>query len=253
MPRRLIVHAGFHKTGTTSIQRLLKRNRDALPDLQIVLRPHMVGLCEAARAYSVSRDAVDLGFVQYEAALLAETMRRDTVLLSSEDLSGHMPGRRNLVAYDAAPALAAAMVDAWAEALPGVEIRFAYTVRDRDPWLASCYVQHLRATRITIAADHYALAYATSADLSGIVAQVQGAVPDVEVRQFALEDIGGARLGPADALLAYAGVTLEKRATLTPVAKANQAMSRRRRDAFLALNQSTLTDAEVRDRKKRMP
>ncbi|WP_299686257.1 hypothetical protein [uncultured Tateyamaria sp.] len=252
MPRRLIVHAGFHKTGTTSIQRLLKRNRNALPDMQIILRPHMIGLCEAARAYSVSRDAVDLGFVQYEAALLAETMRRDTILLSSEDLSGHMPGRHNLKAYDAAPALAAAMTEAWDAALPGVEVSFAYTTRDAGPWLASCYAQHLRATRITIAADHYALVYAGSADLTGIVAQVQGALPDVNVRHFALEDTGGARLGPADALLACAGVPADQRATLTPVARANRGLSRRQRDALLALNQSTLTDTELRERKSRL-
>ncbi|MEL6563541.1 MAG: hypothetical protein AAFQ59_03780 [Pseudomonadota bacterium] len=252
MPRRLIVHAGFHKTGTTSIQRLLDHNRAALPDLHIVLRPDMLGLCEAARKYSVTRDPVDLGFVQYEAAMQAESWTRDTVLLSSEDLSGHMPGRRGIEHYDAAPPLAAAMAEAWEEALPGTAVSFVYTLRDARPWLASCYVQHLRATRIAITADHYAREFAASADLISVVAQVQGALPDAEVRSFALEAIGTARLGPGDAVLAHAGVAEDMRAALAPVGKANTGMNAQRQAAFLALNRSHLHDAEVRAEKDKL-
>lgn len=249
MPRRLVVHAGFHKTGTTSIQRLLKHNRAALPDVQIILRPHMVALCEAARKYSVSRAAIDLGFVQYEAALVAETMRRDTILISSEDLSGHMPGRRGLTGYDAAPKLAAAMVEVWEEALPGTEILLVYSVRAPAPWLASCYDQHLRATRITTTREDYVDRFAASADLKTVVAEVNGMVEDAEVRSFALETASTARLGPGDALLALAGVPEAMRATLDPIAMANPGLSEAQQAAFLDLNRSDLPHAEIRARK----
>ena len=252
MPGRLIVHAGFHKTGTTSIQRLLERNRQALDPIGIVLRPDMLALCEAARAYSVSRDPVDLGFVRYEAAVLADGWAEDTVLLSSEDLSGHMPGRRGINRYDAAPALAAAMAETWEEALPGVSLCFVYMTRDAGPWLASCYVQHLRATRISITSDHYSRAYAASADLTGILAQVHAAVPDAEVRNLALESATNVPLGPADALLSCAGVPEDVRKTLTPAGHANRSLSHKQQQAFLALNRSNLSDDEVRAEKNRL-
>ena len=249
-PHRLIVHAGFHKTGTTSVQRLLDRHRDTLDaHMQVILRADMRALCDAARRYSVSRDPLDLGFVQYEAAMLADTMTHDTVMLSSEDLSGHMPGRHGLKRYDAAPEIAVAMAETWAEALPGTDFCLAYTVRDAAPWLASCYVQHLRATRITITADHYAREYAASARLLEAVAAVQGALPDVDVRALALEEIGGSRLGPAEALLHLADIPDETLRDLTPVPHANRAMPAEKQEAFLALNRSTLSDADLRARK----
>ena len=54
--RKIIIHAGFHKTGTTSLQQNLRANRAVLrPDIRLVLRPGMTALCESARAYSRSR------------------------------------------------------------------------------------------------------------------------------------------------------------------------------------------------------
>ena len=253
MPRRLIVHAGFHKTGTTSVQRLLDRSRDALDPLKVVLRADMKALCEAARAFSVSRTTVDLGLIKYEAAILAEQWRADTVLLSSEDLSGQMPGRHGLKRYDAAPVIAAAMLEAWQEALPGIEVCFVFTSRDAAAWLASCYVQHLRATRIAITADHYMREYSASAELPAIIARVQAAVPDADVRNIALEGTEDKRLGPADALLALAGVPADVRSTIGPIGRANPSMTRKRQAAFLALNRSHLSDKEVHARKLHMP
>lgn len=139
MVQRLVVHAGFHKTGTTTIQNTLAAHADTLCDhVQIVLRADMDGLCEAARAYSVSRSELDLGLVRYEAARLAEEWTHDTVLLSSEDLSGQMPGRHDLVDYGAAPKLAAAMTETWHTAFPGLRIDWMYYTRAAAPWLASC-------------------------------------------------------------------------------------------------------------------
>jgi hypothetical protein len=51
MPRRVILHAGFHKTGTTSVQEFLRANRSALKKhVAIRLKPQMRDLIHAARA-----------------------------------------------------------------------------------------------------------------------------------------------------------------------------------------------------------
>ncbi|WP_299640240.1 hypothetical protein [uncultured Tateyamaria sp.] len=73
----------------------------------------MLALCEAARKWSVKRSHVNLAYVRYEAAELLSSWRDDcSMLISSEDLSGHMLGRRGLTTYDAAPVLAEALISA---------------------------------------------------------------------------------------------------------------------------------------------
>ena len=48
---RILIHAGFHKTGTTSVQAALRRNREALaPWLRLRLPGQTRTLRQAARA-----------------------------------------------------------------------------------------------------------------------------------------------------------------------------------------------------------
>ena len=243
MVRRLVVHAGFHKTGTTTIQNTLAAHADTLRDhAHIVLRNDMVGLCEAARAYSTSRSEFDLGLVRYEAALLAESWSADTVLISSEDLSGHMPGRHGLAAYNAAP-LAATMTEGWHAALPDVQVDWVYTTRAAAPWLASCHVQHLRAVRMTMDAQDYAAQFAGSADLDGVVNSIRGEVTGADVHILALEDHGGNLVAP---LLALAHVPDPVQARVTPLPPANTSPSAARIKAMLDLNRSDIPDADWR-------
>ncbi|MCR8824993.1 hypothetical protein [Pseudosulfitobacter koreensis] len=241
---RILIHAGFHKTGTTTMQKTLRANRKVLRPCRIVLRPDMVALCEAARAYSVSRSQTDLALIQYEAASLAESWGTETadVVLSSEDLSGHMPGRRGLTTYDATPRIMRALTQAIAAALPNAEQVLYFTTRAADPWLRSCYVQHLRATRITLSAAEYAARMAASADLDGIVAQVAAAVPGIRVVAQPLEGCT-TPLGPLAPLLDVLGIAPE---TLNSRPPENTSPPPGLTDAMLALNRSDLSDADWR-------
>lgn len=236
MVQRLVVHAGFHKTGTTTIQNTLAAHADTLCDhVQIVLRADMGGLCEAARAYSVSGSAFDLGLVRYEAAVLAEGWSADTLLLSSEDLSGHMPGRHGLTDYSAAIPLCAAMAEGW----EGADITWVYTTRSAAPWLASCHVQHLRAARMTLDRSEYAAAFVGSADLSGIIAQLRAHLGSSTVEAYALEDHRDNLIAP---LLALLDLPEDLRAAITPVSPANMSPSADKIAALLDLNRSDIAD-----------
>lgn len=238
MAVRLVVHAGFHKTGTTTIQKTLAAHKPVLNDhARILLRRDTKALSEAARAYSISRSDFDLGLVRYEAAVLAEDWTSGTILMSSEDLSGHMPARHGLRDYSAAVPLTAAMTETWHTACPEIKVIWAYTTRNATPWLASCHVQHLRSTRIVLDAQEYAAQYATSADLDGIVARVRREIPDTAVHSFALEDYGN---NPVDPLLALADLPETVCAQITPHAPANTSPDLEKIAAFLALNRSDL-------------
>lgn len=242
---RIIIHAGFHKTGTTTVQKTLRANREALrPHCRIILRPGMVALCEAARAYSISRSQTDLAMIQYEAAALADgwAARGRDIVISSEDLAGHMPGRRGLTSYDATPRIIKALVQSFAAAAPDAEQVLYFTTRAAAPWLRSCYVQHLRATRITQDADEYATDMAGSANLDQIVAQVAEAVPEIQVIAQPLEACN-TPLGPLGPLLDILHIDTS---TLTPRAPDNTAPPQGKIDAMLAMNRSALSDADWR-------
>ncbi|MEP3783484.1 MAG: hypothetical protein ABJM65_01510 [Ascidiaceihabitans sp.] len=244
MVQRLVVHAGFHKTGTTTLQNTLATHRDLLrPHAHVILRADMKGLCEAARAYSKTRTDFDLGLVAYEAALLAEGWDSDTVLMSSEDLSGHMPGRHDLTDYRAAIALAATMTDTWRATCPDIEITWVYTTRAAVPWLASCHVQHLRAARMTLDADAYADAFAGSAEHNDIAARVRDRVIDADVHTLALE---AHRSNLLDPMLALGGLSENLRVQITPLPPANTSPSTDTIAEMLALNRSDLPQSKWR-------
>lgn len=252
--RRIILHAGFHKTGTTSLQQTLRANRRRLaPEFRLVLRPGMTALCEAARGYSERRDDLNLGLVKYEAALLAERLQRDpadTILISSEDLSGHMPGRRGLRDYSAAPKLMQALALAFDTALPEDELVFFFTTREAESWLRSCYTQHLKASRLPLDADDYMKRFAGSASLESIVAQVAKALPRHAVLQAALEDHKARPLGPAEALLDVAGVPDARRGRLKYLPPANTAPPAEIQARLLELNRSALSQSALQEAKR---
>ncbi|MEO0402829.1 MAG: hypothetical protein AAF214_10680 [Pseudomonadota bacterium] len=244
MATRLVVHAGFHKTGTTTIQNTLAAHAgDLKAHLNLHLRPDVAGLCEAARAYSVSRSKLDLGLVAYEAAVLAEPWEHDTILLSSEDLSGHMPGRHGLTDYAAAAPIAKTMAQAWRAAHPDCVITFVYTTRAPEPWLASCYVQHLRATRIQLELAEYVETYASSARFSTVLDAVRGALPSAQVVEVPMEshaaNLAAAVLDPCN----LPASVLDR---ITAAPPANTAPNPDKIDQMLALNRSDMSDGDWR-------
>ncbi|MEQ6249117.1 hypothetical protein ABMC89_09525 [Sulfitobacter sp. HNIBRBA3233] len=255
--RRVIFHAGFHKTGTTALQQTLRANRQALrPEIRLVLRPGMTALCESARAYSRSLSDVDLGMVKFEAAALARVLddeMADQIFITSEDLSGHMPGRHGLRDYAAAPDLMRALAVAFGAACPEDEIAFLFTTRAADPWLRSCYVQHLRASRMVLDADDYTSRLAASADHAAIIDRIRAEVPDHKVHVAALEDHADAPLGLAEVALDLLEVSAARRARLRPAqGHRNAAPTPAQTAELLALNRSDLSQADLKAAKARV-
>ena len=251
---RVILHAGFHKTGTTTVQNTLRRNRPLLKrHLRVVLRPGMVPVCEAARAWSVDRDEMTLALLRYELAQLAEGWKADDprpILVASEDLGGHMPGRRGLQAYDAAPHLMRTIAETLTEVHPDAEITFFFSTRAAAPWLASCHAQHLRAVRMTLDQDAYAARYAGSADLEGIVAEIETAVTPHPVFFEPLEQSRDRPLGPLDPLLRIAKTPPDLSRRIVTLPPANASLPAAARERLLALNRSDLDDAALRAAKQ---
>lgn len=251
---RLILHAGFHKTGTTTVQNCLRENQTLLsPHLRVFLRTDMVSLCEAARKWSASRAPTDFAVLQLECAEFIEALDPNDqrpVLLASEDLSGHMPGRHGLKDYGAAPHLMKCIQDTALEFHPDACVRILFTTRSEQAWLQSCYVQHLRASPMTLEADEYAKQYAPSADLQRIVSLTQEAASRSEVFTTALEAASSHRLGPFSALLPHLSLPAATADAVTPAPPANTRPDQDVLEQLLALNRSRQPYRQIHQKKQ---
>lgn len=242
---RMVIHAGFHKTGTSTVQRMLKQNRRLInQEARVFDHTHMPAVCESARAYSVSRDLLDLLSFTYELGEFLTGLKRKldrNICLSSENLIGNMPGRKGLRNYDAAPILMKAFAHTAGRILPRPpEMVFYFSTRDAQPWLKSCHSQHLRAVRMTLSAEEYADTFAESAQLERIIDMVRLAVEPHHVAIASLEDTGTLPLGPATPILDLLEISQELREQMTPAPVTNQALPDELCEEFLRINRSDM-------------
>ena len=250
----LIIHAGFHKTGTTSVQTMAARNAKLLaPHARIYLRDDFRAVTDAARAYSVSHraDALDAVF-NAARAFLRKLDGNDPrpIALLSEDLSGHLPGRHNIRSYCAAPALMAQLAAACVERFgEKAQVTFHFSTRLPEPWFRSAYWQILRSARRVEGPEEFAKLFEQAADFDSVTQAVAEAVDPFPVQIATLEDLTDMPQGPMTPILDWLNIPDDICARLDPGPPANskpQGLD----DVFLALNRTGLPDGKVASLKK---
>lgn len=246
---RLLVHPGFHKTGTTSLQHTATANAAALDGrLTFLTTAHLMPATRAARQYSAQPSAARLARFGGLLAEALEEVGTEALLISSEDLCGHMPGRKTLRGYAAAPALMDMMAEVWTS-LWGREadVTVWFTTRAPEAWLRSVWWQNLKALRLTDDLETYAQDMAPAADLDGVVTSCAKAIGGrARVLSDRIEDVGAGPLGP----LARALELLEIDAEGLKVLPAKNLQPGGAAEELLALNRSDLDDDTLRERKR---
>ncbi len=247
---RVLIHPGFHKTGTTSLQRGAQGQRLLLERrVQMVLPNDMEAVNHAARRYSLGASAKRLAAFDAAATALAETLTREDarpLLVSSEHLCGLIPGRKSVRSYAAAPDLVTRFSLTLAARIPGADLTVWFSTRQPDAWLRSVYWQNLRGSRITEDLADYAAGMAPAADLDGIVAQVRARLDGLApVIATSLESFGDRPLGPLGVALDLLGVSAEGLSPL-PLQNVQPAAAA---ELLLSLNRSDLGDAELAEAK----
>lgn len=252
---RVIVHAGYHKTGTTSLQDFMQANRAALAHwLDYYGKADFFGAGADARIYAQRPYPWRLGrFRRSLRRFLATIPDRDLIVLSRETFSGGMPGHRRLggapMTSYFGPALKLARVivaELRRRFGPDVEIVFFYTTRARRPWIASVHGHLLRSIRLTDDFDDFCARFPALAAPEEEAARMRGALAPLPVVTAALEDWADRPEGPAGALLDLADLPPAARAALTPARRANTGQDPALRAAFLKLNRGDLTRAELK-------
>lgn len=219
--RRLVLHLGVQKTGTTSLQRFLKLNADALSDLLVIRTPEegtpMRPLGRAAIAASLG-DSSDLRKalkVAFEDVLDSLPDGPQTVLISHENLAGAMPGNGGETRlYPALPQMMQ-QLDNVARAR-GFDAHFVFYSRRMQAWKPSVWAQAVRT-------DGYA---GTRAEF---MVQVEGLPGWGDLERRLTRQLGADRVTrlaleaetdpdrPGLQLLALAGIPADRAAVLAPL------------------------------------
>lgn len=241
---RIILHSGLHKTGTTSVQVALRAHAGVLAPLyQVQLNAGPLRIvAEAARLWSAQPRPMAMRV--YRRALRTWVQGLDLapgqgLILSCEDLSGHMPGARGVTRYEAAPRLAAELAHQLRARFPDHALCFVLGTRAPEGWLRSLHWQQAKHHHMVENAEAFAARLREAADFTALLAQI-GAATHAPVIGAALERHGARPLGPVEAIYDLADLPADLRAALPPVAAANRAPVADLAEAFVALNRQDM-------------
>ncbi len=252
--RRVIIHAGFHKTGTTTVQHFLNANAKHLwKRCRLALPRHLRNnAARMATRYSQFQTPalLDAYANDLKTALSAIDVGEDRkLLISEENLAGRMPGRDNILSYASTPTLMARTEDVVCDIFGAeTDVVFHFTTRAPDAWLRSTYKHILTSTRLTLDFAEYQDTYSPASDLSAAVDAVTSKVTGM-VTTADLTTLTGPE-GPAEPLLDLVGLPPHRRAAFEPVARKNISPSDDLLDALLELNRSNLPDDDLATAKK---
>ena len=217
--RRLILHLGVQKTGSTAIQRFLRQNADALSDDLIVRTPvegtPMRPLGRAAIAHSLSNDpdtatALRLAFADVLAELPDNGL---PVLISHENLAGAMPGNGGETRlYPALPEILSLL----RTEAKGFEIEAVVYTRNMKQWKSSVWAQAVRTDGYAKTEEAFLADIETLPGWGDLIRRLGQEIGAENVCRCRLEDEADATR-PAGQLLRHAGLDDARIAALTPL------------------------------------
>lgn len=245
MSRRIIIHAGFHKTGTTTLQETFALNATSLlPHLELYLQHGALisSLSRAVLDFSGNRckdTKADITTCARAFFALIDQNDPRPVLVSSESLAGHFPGSSGVGKYEPAPIAMELIRDAWRDVTGSVDSFETYYSTRRTGWLASCHWQRLKTNRTTMSLQDYTDKYAIAADHDAIIGDLRTRLGDHAVHTTALEDMDH----PIDPVLDILNLSHLRNGLILPP-NANRSLGEAARTQLLDLNRSNIWGSE---------
>ncbi len=258
---RVIVHAGFHKTGTSSLQVYLRANRKALKEqVKIYLKADFLSAGNLGRVYGLKPYPWRRRW--FAAALrsfLSKIPDDKVIFLSWEGFSGVMPGHRRVITGQignytraAIPLARSITTELRRRFGPDTQVEFLYTLRRTEPWIRSVYGHLVRSIRITDDFEEFRDSFRPLPELDQEAARIARALRPLKIHTAWLEDIGKAREGPASVLFDLVDIPPEIRAALPAAQRANMGLSPEAEETFLRLNREMEDPRKLKREKDRI-
>ncbi|MEL7152412.1 MAG: hypothetical protein AAFN51_01165 [Pseudomonadota bacterium] len=150
--RTLHIHVGPHKTGSTAIQRDLASADSRIAQATGLTPLRDDSIWQLAHALNAKTRDTDLIDAETKALIDACDQLPGDLLISCEDLAGHLPGRAGMRLFY--PGLWGSL-NHLRKAFPKDRVRFYFFLRSPDAWLRSCYVQNLKHRTRFFSYDKY--------------------------------------------------------------------------------------------------
>ena len=258
---RVIVHAGFHKTGTTSLQTYLRRNRKLLGSYAaIYLKEDFLDAGNAGRIYGLKPYPWRLRRFRRRLRKFLNSIPDERVIfLSWEGFSGVMPGHRRSggrsvrdMARTGKPLARAIVKELKARFGPTTDITFFYTLREREAWINSVYGHIVRSIRLTMDFDTFRTGLPKLPHLKDEAEQIAKAIAPVPVVTVNLEEMTTKAQGPAYGALQLIGVPEDVIAALPAAQKVNAGNAPEIRAECLRLNRSVTDDITLKRKKDKL-
>ncbi len=251
----VIIHAGFHKTGTTSVQAMIERERDRLSDYANFYVKGQIGPArDIARRYGQFPNRYTLKrFADAFEEFLNKCPSGKPIVISRETLSGAMltgegrwPFRRDRYKRISLN-LARVMVQAAQNVFgPEVQVTLLYTTRDDAGYLRSVYGHMLRDSELTESFEEFQQRFRHEINLQKTANKISKALPKVNVVTASLAEISQSARGPGQIILDVLNIPNDLQAQIKPpIMRNNPGISDELADQLLQLNQ---TDMRSRDR-----
>lgn len=219
--RKLILHVGVQKTGTTSLQRFLRLRQAELSDCVVIRTPEegtpMRPLGRAAIAFSLSGGQGDMENLcaAFESVLAGLPDDARTVIISHENLAGAMPGNGGETGlYPALPRILE-ILDKSAQA-HGFSCHVALYTRQMCSWRPSVWAQAVRTDGYAGTFGDFTVATADLPGWDDLVRRVAEALGPGRVTRLHLEDEADLDR-PGRQLLALAGLDDARIDALAPL------------------------------------
>lgn len=258
--RRILLHLGLHKTGTTAAQSFLYENRTLIWPHHALILPYVTrkaGLSEAATRHSLYGTVGTLAEFGNRWRTLLESLdfgKKRGLILSEENFSGLRPSRNLAIGYAEAPDLAACIVDMLRTRLAGSEldITIYLSLRQRGSWLRSLWAHDLQRTRLVQDFDAYRENLSVLPSPRQAAETIRERLPSVRVQTEWLEELRERPHGPGTPFAEFLDLPHDKAAQLVGPTRSNPGLPETALAELLALNRSGLDDAALVRQKARI-
>lgn len=237
---RIIIHAGFYKTGTTSFQRYFEVNA--------ALFENKFYYCSKAQLSHAAIAAREFGTRPFWWRLRAfrrafETVvttlpDADVIVISREQFSGAMPGFKTIfgrritsnatAAIPLAKEINRALRRRFGE---NTCIEYLFTLREGESWVKSIYGHVQRSRTVTQDFATFRSSFPEKIDLLPEAASIAQAANADDFHTSFLEDTSAHPLGPAKALIDLLALPTDFCEKLPPARHENKGSSQKTRDA----------------------